>query len=244
MTKVTPELFTTMKRFLSLLAFCTLVAGASAQVQQKVDELIPKLADENVPARYAAQMDLQAIASNSSRPGAETERSALGKILAAKVADDSIQQPARVWMVRQLEYMGGAEAVPALTKLLTNADAELRECARRALEKNSAPEASASLRTALQAATDPAWKNGLINSLGQRGDVTALPLVIASLNDPRVAGAATLALAKIPDARAIDALWTALKNNTPNAADALVVAAYRMEADTAKSMEIFQRLYS
>ena len=59
-------------------------------------------------------------------------------------------QPARVWIVRQLEHLGAAESVPTLTKLLIEPDAELREVARRALEKNSAPMASVSLQAALR----------------------------------------------------------------------------------------------
>src|SRR5207249_768825 len=106
-------------------------------------------------------------------------------------------QPARVWLVRQLEYIGAAESVATLTKLLNDSDAELKECARRALEKNAAPAASESLRAALKQATDPAWQLGLISSLGERRDATAVDLIKPYLRNKSTAAAAGAALAKI-----------------------------------------------
>ena len=87
-------------------------------------------------------MELQNLALNAARPGAEAERAELATILAAKAADAAVPQPARVWVVRQIEYIGAAESVAALTALLNGQDAELKECARRALEKNPAPAAT------------------------------------------------------------------------------------------------------
>ena len=136
-------------------------AGTSAG-EQAVNELIPRLAAPKVEERLAPQNELQAMAAKASRPGAETERAELARILATEAGDNSVPQPARVWIVRQLEYIGAAESVPALTSLLNGQEAELRECARRALEKNSAVEAARSLREALAKGGDPAWRIGLI----------------------------------------------------------------------------------
>jgi len=81
-------------------------------------------------------MQLQDLASHASRPGAGVEREAFGKLLSAKVVDSSVPQPARVWIVRQLEYMGAAESVEALTKVMNDEDAELRGmCSSRPGEK-------------------------------------------------------------------------------------------------------------
>src|SRR5512143_2469058 len=114
-----------MKKISFLIALTTLpLLGFSADFNQQVTDLIPRLAAENVPDRYNAQMELQAIASNSSKPGNEAERAELGKVLAAKAGDNSVPQPARIWLVRQLEYMGGAEAVDTLTALMSGQDAE------------------------------------------------------------------------------------------------------------------------
>ncbi len=112
-----------MKQLFALLALGTFAfAARAADYQQAVNELIPTLASEKVSDRYGAQMQLQDLASISSKPGNDADRAALGKVLAAKAADASVPQPARVWIVRQIEYMGGAEAVDALAKLLNGDD--------------------------------------------------------------------------------------------------------------------------
>jgi len=221
-----------MKPFLLALAL-TAVASAGS-----LDDLIPRLADEIVTNRYAAQMELQTLASQVSRPGNERARAVLGAALAAKAADPRVPQPARVWMVRQLEYMGRGEAVSALTALLNESDAELRECARRALEKNPDPKATDSLRAALQRGGDSAWKIGLVHSLGERRDPKAVPLIAPLLSDPQVGGAAAKALGQIATPEAVNALWNVF-DSQPLAAGSLVCAAHQL-----KSVAIARRLYS
>ncbi len=238
------------KQFLAVLALSGIVfAGYGADFDQAVKDLIPKLAAPNVPDRYDAQMQLQEIASKSSRPGNAAEREALARVLAAKAADDALPQPARVWIVRQLEYMGAGEAVNALTKVMAEEDAELRECARRALEKNPDPDAAASLRAALEKATNVSWKIGLINSLGQRGDGKAVSLIGKQLDDPQTATFAALALGRIASPAAVDALFKALGKKVPGAADALIVAANSILSNKTgarpaftEAKEIYQKL--
>ena len=135
--------------------------AAFAGVEQTVNDLLPKLAAAKVEDRYSAQMELQSLALNAGRPGAEAERAELAKVLAAKATDPAVPQPARVWVVRQLEYIGAAESVAALTTLLNGQDAELKECARRALEKNPAPAAREPLRAALKQGRRHKLENGL-----------------------------------------------------------------------------------
>ena len=178
MTNGSPLQFPMKKRsLLALLAFCAFAPAAFAGVEQTVSELLPKLAAAQVEDRYGAQMELQQLAAHAARPGAEAERAELAKILAAKATDPAVPQPARVWIVRQLEYIGAAESVPALTALLTGQDAELKECARRALEKNPAQSSTESLRAALKQGEDANWKIGLIQSLGERGDAESVSLI-------------------------------------------------------------------
>ncbi len=197
--------------------------------KQAVEELIPQLADPEVKNRYAAQMKLQDLASDASKPGNSRKRKALGRVLAAKAADASVPQPARVWIVRQLEYMGRDEAVSALAKLLRDKDAELAECARRALEKNPASAATTVLRNALGKASDPVMKIGLINSLGERGDAKSVALIAKELPDAKTASAAALALSKVATAAAIEAIWPVL-NKFPEAGEALINAAAKLKA--------------
>ena len=229
---------------LALSGFTLVPTAWGATAEETINTLIPKLAAPNMPDRYAAQMELQQMAAAASKPGAGAARTDLGKLLAAKAADAAVPQPARVWIIRQLEYMGGAEAVSALTRTLSENDAELRECARRALEKNPSPEAGSSLRAALGKGGDANWKIGLINALGQRHDAAATSLIIPHLDDAQTIVTAALSLGRIATPPAVTALWKVIDKNAA-VADALVVAANRLDVggkgQPAKA--IYQRLY-
>ena len=222
-----------MKTLLSVIALVAASAFAA-----DVNELIPKLADVNVGNRYDAQMELQALASQASRPGNENQRAAFAAALAAKAADAGVPQPARVWMVRQLEYMGRGEAVAALTTLLQGSDAELGECARRALEKNPDPAATAALRSALEKGGDGVRKTGLIQSLGEKRDAKSVKLIAASLNDGQAGVAAAQALGKIASPAAVEALWGVVGTQR-FAAESLICAAHRLGNDpSAKAIAV------
>ena len=225
----TSQLLNSMKRIflLAWLAGCAFPA-AFAGVEQSVNDLIPKLAAATVEDRYSAQMELQHLVVNAARPGAEAERAALAKLLDAQATDAGVPQPARVWIVRQIEYIGAAESVPALTALLKEQDGEIKECARRALEKNPAPAATESLRAALKQGGDTSWKIGLIQSLGERRDAQSVSLIAADLRQPEISFAAAVALGKIASEPAVQELRDAFDKNTTGTADALVAAANRL----------------
>jgi HEAT repeat protein len=231
------------------LTFATFVltllsAVAVANVVQDVDELIPGLGAEKVEDRYAPQMKLQALALNAARPGAEAERVQLAKILAARVTDPFVSQPARVWLVRQLEYIGGAESVKTLTLLLESSDAELRDCARRALERNPAPAATKSLRAVLKHGGSASWELGLIHSLGERKDEGSVSLIAKYVMSPELGPTATLALARIGTKGALKELWPAVGRGNEDAVEALIVAANRLVAEgrNQEAIEICHRL--
>ena len=233
------------KALFACLALCSAALAAFAATEQTVNDLLPKLAATKVEDRYAAQMELQALALSAARPGAESERSALAGILAARATEASVPQPARVWIVRQLEYIGAAESVTALTALLNGPDAELKECARRALEKNPAPAASEPLRAALKQGGETAWTIGLIQSLGERKDSGAVDLIKPQLGNKETAWAAASALGKIADPKAVAALREAYAASVSGAADALVTAGNRLLAngDKAGAKDLFSQLY-
>ena len=228
------------------LSFCALTLTAVAGVEQSIDDLLPRLAAAKVEDRYSAQIELQQLAANAARPGAEAERVELANILAAKATDSAVPQPARVWLVRQIEYIGAAESVAALTTLLQGPDAELKECARRALEKNPAPAATESLRAALKQGGDANWKIGLIQSLGERADAQSVSLIAPSLGQPEIAFAAASALGKIATEQALNELWAAFEKNTAGAANALVAAANRLVArgEPMRAATIYSKLYA
>ena len=240
--------FTPMKRnFLILLTLGALTSAAlAAGVEDAVNDLFPKLADPKAENRSRPQIELQTLAAKAGRPGAEAERLELAQLLCAKAGDATVPQPARVWIVRQLEHLGAAESVPTLTKLLLEPDAELREVARRALEKNSAPMASVSLQAALRKGGDSRWVIGLISALGQRHDAASAPLIILALGNQETSLAAVNALGKIASEAAVAGLWIALEKGTPGAADGLNLAANRLAQAGAvdKAAAIYGRLYT
>jgi len=234
------------KTILATVFGCALALTAFAGVEQTVNDLIHRLAATKVEDSYSAQMELQHLAANAARPGAEAERAELATILAAKATDAAAPQSARVWIVRQLEYIGAAESVGALTTLLKDQNAELKECARRALEKNSAPAATDSLRAALAQGGDTSWRIWLIQSLGERGDTESVSLIAPSLSQPESAFAAASALGKIASEQAVKELWGAFDKKTVGAADALMIAANRLAAkgESQGGTAIFTKLFA
>ncbi len=131
--------------------------------------LIPGMAAETLPDRAKPQTAVERIALHASRPGAEPERAALSAEMAARVAAD-VPNAARLWLLRQLERIGSAEAVPALAKLLADPDPALRDAARRALVGNPSPAAVAALRDACVNAVDEAGRVAALHSLAARLD--------------------------------------------------------------------------
>lgn len=228
----------------SLMCLSTAIFAAEVDYSKTIDDLIPTLASPNVPDRYGAQMQLQKIALEAGRPGAEAERIAMAKALAVKAVDNSVPQPARVWLVRQIEYIGGDETVDALQKILNENDAELRECARRALEKNPSPRAIVVLRQQLANEKDLRMKIGLIHSLGERRDKESVSIISQYLKDPQFGSAPALALSKIATQEAVTELQKCLNDN-PFAAEALIEAGNNILSVGNKQVakQVFQQLY-
>ncbi len=120
--------------------------------------------------------------------------SAEDKLLAVLKSGAAVGEKANA--CRELKLAGTEKSIPVLASLLT--DAELSHPARFALESMPYPAAGAALRDALGKATG-LTRSGIIDSLGQRRDPLAIPLVapdLASKDIVLVAAAAT-ALGKI-----------------------------------------------
>jgi HEAT repeat protein len=139
-----------------------------AQVYEKaVDYLLPLMSADDVGSRYQYQITLQNIGSFASRPGAETERRSLAIVLCRKIETTKMLPTVSNWFVLQLQRIGKDESVKTLTKLLSSEDKELRDYARRALEKNPSDTAMQSLEQAMEQTNDPTWKAALANSIRQ-----------------------------------------------------------------------------
>jgi HEAT repeat protein len=109
---------------------------------------------------------------------------------------------------RELKIVGTEKSVPALAALLT--DDKLAHPARFALESMPYAPAGAALRDAV-GKTKGLIRSGMIDSLGERRDASAVPVIAPALNDPdnRVVAAAAWALGKIGTTDAAAALRTA-----------------------------------
>lgn len=151
--------------------------------------------------------------------GDPTERKALEARLAA-VLKTGASRDAKDVVCRALRILGTAGCVPALAALLE--DRDLSHMARYALERIEAPEAGAALREALPKVSG-ALKAGVAGSIGARRDASAVPALVALLEDgdAAVVAAAATALGAIATPEAAAAL-TALRKKAPAAAKAAV----------------------
>jgi HEAT repeat protein len=121
----------------------------------------------------------------------------------------SAEKPDKAMACKRLAIYGSKQAVPELAKLL--ADAELSSWSRIALEAIPGPEADAALRKALDS-VDGKLLVGTINSIGVRHDAGAVEALARRLKDQDadVAAAAAVALGKIGNAGATQALRESL----------------------------------
>ena len=207
------------------------VAPETMPQVKDLDALIPAAGGDDPQARGNAQKAIEVMAMNAARPGAEAERAAVAKALAAKLGP-ATPQLARVWLLRQLQLMGRAEVVPAIAALLDDKDALVRESARRALQYIPAEEAAAALRGALDRAAAPEWRVAVINALGGRKDATSVPAIakLAADKDESVAAAAAAALGRIGGPEAAQALRAA-RAAAPAKLKPAVTDAYLLCAD-------------
>jgi hypothetical protein len=73
-----------------------------------IDALLPKMGSENIPDRQGPCETLQAICWRAGRPGADEERAAVSKAIAARLGTD-LPKPARIWLSKQLLHAGRAD---------------------------------------------------------------------------------------------------------------------------------------
>ncbi len=151
-----------------------------------LDSLMPGLSAEKETDRQQAEQTLEDMSVLAGRPGAERNRAALCKAMAARIGA-STAQPARLWLLRQLARIGGGECVEALTATLADADLKVRDAARRALQRNPDRRAGEALigelrvvqarRTAPREG-DQAWTIALIDAVAARWEPRAESLLV------------------------------------------------------------------
>ncbi len=190
-----------------LLALVVGSAQATAQApsfQQLLDQSLPGMGAEKIPDRQVPQQTFQDACYQVSRPGRESQRAAACTAIAQRIGPETAK-PARIWLLKQLEFIGRGECVDALAKVLDDKDPEIRDWARRSLQNNPAPEANDRLLKKLDTAEGLSWQVALINSLGCRRDVKSIgPLALqVAHKEPAIVAAAANALGKIGASEAI-----------------------------------------
>lgn len=139
-------------------------------VVEAVDRLIGPMSAEKIEDRQESQLAFERMCHQAGRPGAEEERAALCRVLAARIGA-STPKPARVWMLRKLETISGVECVEALAACLKDDDVEVRDAARRALAANPSVQALTALTGALQSAGTDADRIAYIQAIAYRAVV-------------------------------------------------------------------------
>lgn len=229
----------------------TLVASAEKQktLKEMLEGLLPAMGAEDVRDREDAQQQWQKLCLNLAAPGRQAERVEACKLMAEKLGPET-PKPARLWLLRQLEYVGRGECVDPIAVLLDDVDEQVRDSARRALANNPAGEANSRLLAKMQSTNDVGFKVGLVNSLGFRADEASISALAKALaeSDSTVAAAAARALGKIGTRPADEALAGAEAEATGEVHFRIGIArlacAKRLaeRGDTDRAVEIFAQL--
>lgn len=203
------------------------------QVQQAyaktVNELVPNLTQSD----GRALQTFEAMVHNAARPGAEVERAACCKAIAAALLGEATAE-ARAWMLKFVAFAGRAEVVPAAAGLLGDNDPLVREAARYALQHLPVPEAAEALRTALARASEPKWQAAVALALGARKDAASVPALtkLLAAREEAPVEAALYALGNIANDDAAKALARAQRSMPeklrPAAAESLSKCAEQM----------------
>ena len=219
--------------------------------EQLLNELLPGMGAEDIPARREPQQRFQEVCFQLGAPGREADRAEACRLMAEKLGPGTAK-PARIWLLKQLEFIGRGECVDAVAAVLEDDDPEIRDWARRALENNPAPEANAELLARLQSTQQSGYRVALINSLGSRRDpASADPLgKLLDGRDEAVIAAAANALGKIGGPESAELLARARNRQSGELrrqmADALLRCAdwFLKEGDAAPAAHIYRTLDS
>ncbi|MFT4641504.1 MAG: HEAT repeat protein [Verrucomicrobiales bacterium] len=249
------ETLSLMKRFSLTLCLAFTSAGLAfadhhegdQDLNKKLDALLDGISQPDEAARYEPRMALRDLTSAASTPGSKS-RDATIKLLLDRLGKSETSNAAKAWILRQLENIGRAESVPALTKMMGSPFHHLRESARRALEQNLSSEASAAMRSLAEKEKDRGLKRALIHSLGQRRDAEAVGLIKSQLEskDKDLHRIAIASLGKIASDDSIKALTDLAQQGSMKhlAADALLEATRRLSPHHPdKAMPILEALY-
>ena len=215
-----------------------------------LEALMPNMGNEDPGKRNDPQSILERIAFQASRPGAEADRAACSKAIAARLGPQT-GPFGRVWLLRQLERIGRGEAVPAVAELLADNDPLVRESARRALQKIPGCGAGAAIQKAIGSADGP-WRAALVNALAERAAPWTLDTLLheAASGDDGVRTAAVIGLAKLGTPSALPAIEAAIGRGTPRARQiavgccAQLAEALVAKGDRTAALSVYKKMLS
>ena len=178
-------------------AVFSLIILSTAVFAQNLSELVTLLDSSGMNQRNEARNSIQQLFTNSTAPTADLNARIVLEQEALQLLQSDLSHPAQVWLLRMLELTGSEASIPLIASYLNSPDTELRDCARRALVANPAPEANAVLYQAMLRSSD-AEKRAYIDGFAFRGDARAAkaiaPLLKSDDADTVIQAANTLAL--------------------------------------------------
>jgi hypothetical protein len=170
-----------MKSKFLLSALCGLIALSMTAYAQNLSELVAQLDSDQMNQRTEARIDIQQLLTDSTAPTADANARRVLEEEVLQILQSDLSHPAQVWLLRMLELTGSEASVPVVASYLTSPDAELRDCARRALVANPASEATAVLARVMMRASD-AETRAYIDAFVYRGDARAAKAIVKFLN--------------------------------------------------------------
>ena len=164
-----------------LSVLCSLIALSTTAYAQNLSELVTQLDSDQMNQRTEARNDIQQLLTDSTAPTADANARRALEEEALQILQSDPSHPAQVWLLRMLELTGSEVSVPVIASYLNSTDPELRDCARRALVANPAPEATAVLARVMMRASD-AETRAYIDAFAYRGDARAAKAIVNFLN--------------------------------------------------------------
>ena len=229
------NLFYMKSKFL-LFALCSLIVLLMTASAQSLSELAAQLDSDQVNARTKARHSIQQVLTDSTAPTADANARMVLEQEALQILQSDPSHPAQVWLLRMLELTGSEASVPVIASYLNSSDAELRDCARRALVANPAPEATAVLSRAMLRASD-AEKRAYIDGFAFRGDGRVAKAIVPLLksDDAATVAQAANALVVLDESSAYYELEEAHANAPKGVRAAIELAMLVTSADASTS---------
>ena len=227
-----------MKCKFLLFAVYSLTTLSIAQSAQNLSELVMLLDSSGMNQRTEARNSIQRLFTNSTASTADVNSRIVLEQEALQLLQSDLSHSAQVWLLRMLELTGSEASIPLIASYLSSPDTELRDCARRALVANPAPEANVALYQAMLRASD-AEKRAYIDGFAFRGDARAAKAIAPLLksDDADTVIQAANALALLGDSSVYSELNLA-RTNAPDgsrAAIELAMLATGADVSTCKS---------